>query len=416
MNEEALAALTSEPVMTRSLPESPVSVDRIREAGWTFDDLWLPAVTLDRTILDHNLTRFAAWVADQGGDTAPHGKTTMAPQLWHDQIKHGAWGITVANIQQARVAQQFGVRNVLIANEVADPAQIAWLGAHTGPDFCPYVLVDSDTAIDTLESHLGGASLNVLVEIGVPGARTGARTADAAVALARRVHASPVLVLAGIEAYEGVFPPNRADESPQRARDWLDHLAEIAATCDAAQLFDGDEIILTAGGSNYPDLVLDALAARPAMSLPVRSVIRSGGYVTHDDLMMERSSPLRAEATDDPLLPALTGWARIMSNPEPGLAFASIGKRDVPYDIDLPIVRALWRDGVRVALSGSVVVTKLNDQHAFLADTGEGDQQVRIGDVLELGLSHPCTAFDKWNLIPVLDADRRVIDAVRTLF
>jgi D-serine deaminase-like pyridoxal phosphate-dependent protein len=60
-------------------------------------------------------------------------------------------------------------------------------------------------------------------------------------------------------------------------------------------------------------------------------------------------------------------------------------------------------------------VTALNDQHTFLRDA-----DVRVGDIVRLGLSHPCTAFDKWNLIPVInDADAaqpRVVDMVRTFF
>lgn len=60
-------------------------------------------------------------------------------------------------------------------------------------------------------------------------------------------------------------------------------------------------------------------------------------------------------------------------------------------------------------------VTALNDQHAFLRDSG-----ALVGEVVRLGLSHPCTAFDKWTLIPVLDdADApnpRVVDLVRTFF
>jgi len=33
-----------------------------------------------------------------------------------------------------------------------------------------------------------------------------------------------------------------------------------------------------------------------------------------------------------------------------------------------------------------------------------------------LGISHPCTAFDKWQLIPVVDEEYRIVDVVRTFF
>ncbi len=60
-------------------------------------------------------------------------------------------------------------------------------------------------------------------------------------------------------------------------------------------------------------------------------------------------------------------------------------------------------------------MTELNDQHAYLRlgrrDRGRGG---RSG--CEFGISHPCTVFDKWQLIPVLDADGRVVDLIRTFF
>jgi D-serine deaminase-like pyridoxal phosphate-dependent protein len=58
-------------------------------------------------------------------------------------------------------------------------------------------------------------------------------------------------------------------------------------------------------------------------------------------------------------------------------------------------------------------VVKLNDQHAYLRLGGAG---VQVGDWLEFGISHPCTVFDKWPMIPVLDDDGRVVDLIRTFF
>ena len=60
-------------------------------------------------------------------------------------------------------------------------------------------------------------------------------------------------------------------------------------------------------------------------------------------------------------------------------------------------------------------VTALNDQHTFLRFTGAAP--CTIGDVVTLGLSHPCTAFDKWRLIPLVDAETGLVrEAVETFF
>ena len=97
-------------------------------------------------------------------------------------------------------------------------------------------------------------------------------------------------------------------------------------------------------------------------------------------------------------------WAQVVSRPDPGLAVLTMGRRDVSFDQDLPVP-------LRLADS---VVTKLNDQHAYLR-LGGGDN-AEVGDWLGFGISHPCTVFDKWQLIPELDADDRVVGMIRTFF
>lgn len=406
-----------EPVPARSLPESPISPAKVRAAGWRLADLWLPAVVLRESALAHNLDRFARWCREHGVDLAPHGKTTMAPQLWSAQLDRGAWAITAATVAQARIMREHGVPQVLIANEVVEPAQLAWLSdALADPGFEPLCLVDSDAALDLMLRYLPPAArpLPVLVELGVPGRRTGIRDATDALHLAERVARSQRLRLAGVEGYEGVLPQRRDADALASARAWLDRLVHLLGRADDRGVFaDADEIVVTAGGSGYPDLVADAFAAIPPLSRPVRRVIRSGCYLTHDDLAYERSSPLRSGADPDPLAPALSCFARVLSCPEPGRALLGVGKRDVSFDVDLPVVRAVHRGGERIPAAGQARVVELNDHHGF-CDTEPG--LLRVGDVVELGLSHPCTVFDKWQLIPVLDEDDRVIDAIRTIF
>ncbi|MFC7330197.1 alanine racemase [Marinactinospora rubrisoli] len=417
---ESLAGLDAAPVEARSLPVSPTSVADVRRAGLHLRDLWLPAVTLDADALRHNLDRFARWCAERGLDLAPHAKTTMSPHLWSAQLARGAWALSAATVAQARTMRSFGVGRVLIVNEVVDGGQLAWLaGALGDPGFHPVCLVDSAEGVRLAEAALAGAHrpLPVLVELGVQGRRAGVRDIDRALDLARLVRDSAHLVLAGVEAFEGVFPQRRDDDSPARVRGWLDRLLDFTVRADAEGLFaEVPEVIVTAGGSGYPDLVADALSDPPSLSVPLRRVVRSGCYVTHDDLFMERASPLRSSAVADPLRPALSCYARVLSRPEPGRALLGVGKRDVSFDIDLPVPRALLRGERRIPLDGGVRVAELNDHHGFLDISASAAHAPVVGDIVELGLSHPCTVFDKWPLIPVLDSGRRVVDAVRTLF
>lgn len=408
--------LVRERIASRNFPRTPISVEEVRAAQLTLEDLWLPTVVTRESALAHNLVRFASWARERGVDHAPHGKTSMAPQLWQRQLEHGAWGLTCATVAQARTMDEFGIERVIIANEVVDPNQAEWLATVAlETDRTYVVLVDAPAGIRALEQATAeaGARIPVMVEIGVTGRRTGVRSVAEGLDLARRVHASEHLDLVGVEGYEGVLPQGREDTQVEAVTQWLTQLTELARAVDAERLFDGEEIIVTAGGSAFPDLAADALTAVDGLSLPVRRIIRSGCVITHDHQSYERSSPLRSAAASDPLLPALTAYARVHSTPEPGRALATIGKRDVPVDVDLPVLLRVRRgSGPWQPLEGQTVI-ELNDHHLFVDDPGS---DLQVGDVIELGLSHPCTTFDKWNLIPVIDDDERVIDAIVTLF
>lgn len=414
-----LDPLRADRVEARNVPVSPASVEDVRAAGWRIDDLWLPAVVLHTDPLTHNLARFAGWCAERGLSHAPHGKTTMAPQLWSAQFAHGAWALSAATVDQTRVMHRFGVRRVLIANEVVDPGQLRWLaGQLTDPEFEPCCLVDDAATAARMEDILADEDaprlLPVLVELGVPGRRTGVRGVSAALELAERVARSPRLTLAGVEGYEGVLTKGRDPEVVAAARAYLAELTGLAVDCDRRGLFDAArEVIVTAGGSAYVDLAADAFAAMPPLSRPLRPVVRSGCYLTHDHLLYEYTSALRSSADTDPLQPALAGYARVLSCPEPGRALLGAGRRDVPFDATLPVPRRIHRGDSVIDVDGRATLVELNDHHAF-CDHEPGLFQV--GDVVELALAHPCTAFDKWPLVPVADSAGRVVDAVRTLF
>jgi D-serine deaminase-like pyridoxal phosphate-dependent protein len=107
-------------------------------------------------------------------------------------------------------------------------------------------------------------------------------------------------------------------------------------------------------------------------------------------------------------------WAPVLSRPEAGLAIACAGRRDASIDQGLPIpLRARRADGEERP-ADQLTVTRLDDQHAYISVPGDFD--LAPGDLICLGVSHPCTTFDKWRVIPVVDDEYRVIDAVHTFF
>lgn len=367
----------------------------------TLDDFGTPLLTLDAGALEHNLRTMAQWCAAADVDLAPHGKTTMAPALWRRQLDAGARGITLANLAQVRVARAFGVARVHLANALLDPAGLRWIAAELDrdPSFSFTCWADSVRAVDLMTSaYQGRRPLDVCVELGAPDGRTGARTQAEALEVARAIHRTPALRLAGVSGYEGALPSVPAIEH------YLRDMAALHQRLREDGLLDIPDAVVTAGGSAHFDTVVRELA--PVRAHGTRILLRSGAYLIHDDGHYRALSPLR-----DTLRSAMHGWARVLSRPEPDLALLDAGKRDLPYDEGLPEPQLVRGGGV---LTGARV-TALNDQHTFLRGA-----DVRVGDVVRLGLSHPCTAFDKWNLIPVVDdadaANPQVVELIRTFF
>lgn len=377
-----------------------------------------PLLTLSAEALEHNLTVLGRYAARHGLALAPHGKTSMAPRLFQRQMEHGAWGVTVAVPHQARVARAFGAPRLFLANEVLDASALAWL-AHeldADPEFrCP-VYVDSVRGVELMDAALRRAGarrpLEVVVELGAPGGRSGVRDGTVGEEVARAAATADTLLLTGVAGYEGAIPD--ADLAAVRA--WLHQLTDLAARLDAAGLFhDAPEIIVSAGGSAWFDQVADVFDRLPPMSRPVLRLLRSGAYVSHDDGRYRAVTPFNRVPAEGSLRAAFLLWTQVVSQPEPGLALLNAGKRDIAYDLDLPEVqRVRAADGTSRPVDG-LRVTRLADQHAFLEGPPDGPLP-QPGDLVALGMSHPCTIFEKWSLIPEVTADGTVTDYVRTFF
>ncbi|MET0789109.1 MAG: alanine racemase [Cellulomonas sp.] len=383
---------------------TPVTRSEFVAAGHTLFDgsLTWPVLTLDADAVAHNIAELAAFTAAHGLAFAPHGKTTMSPELFAAQLDAGAWGITVATGNQLLAAHSFGVRRLLVANEVLDPTVLRWIASTTDAEilFC----VDSVEAVDLAAAALDGGRVRVLLEVGHAAGRTGVRTGDQALAVAQRVAQATGIELAGVGAYEGGLPDVAA------AREFLGEVRAVAEMLVGAGLL-REHVVLSAGGSAYFDAVADVLGGTEVAGVPSTTILRSGSYVTHDHGTYVASTPFTRIVGD--LQPALRVWAQVSSTPEDGLVIVGAGKRDVPYDSGLPVPLRRHRSGEPAVDVEGWTVTRTNDQHAYLEGSGT---DLRVGDLLELGISHPCTAFDKWRAIPVLDADLRVVDVVTTWF
>jgi D-serine dehydratase len=414
---------------------APLRQGALGVQGWNVlrGDTSFPVAILKSSALRHNLDWMRRFCAQYGATLAPHGKTTMSPQLFGAQLANGAWGITLASATQVQVAHRFGVRRVLLANQLVAKADINSVLQlmHDDPDFEFFALVDSLDGVARLAgavaAHPLARPLPLLVELGLAGQRAGCRTGAEAMTVARAVAAAPGLQLAGIEGYEGLLvSPDRAADV-RAVDDFLARLVALARSADEERLFGGAQILLSAGGSGYFDLVARGFAGIETLSLPVLPVLRSGCYLTSDHGSylrqigeLDAREAGHAGIKGETLRPALEVWSVVQSRPEPHLAILTMGKRDASYDVELPIPIFTHRPGPGKAglLPPGCSIVKMNDQHAYLRLPADlpADYELAVGDLVGCGISHPCTTFDKWPLLLAVDDDYNVGFAVNTFF
>jgi D-serine deaminase-like pyridoxal phosphate-dependent protein len=419
----ATAVSTLVQPLNKGLGELPQSIElhEVPSLGWNLlrEDVSLPAAVLDADKLEHNLRWMQAFAAAYGAKLAPHGKTTMAPQLFHRQLQAGAWGITVATAHQAQVAHAYDVPRVLMANQLVGRQNMATVSRLLeDPEFDFYCLVDSPDNTEALGSFFqnAGQRLNVLLELGAGDGRTGVRNREQLDELMQALARWPKsLRLCGVEVYEGVL----SDED--LIRGYLHHAVQISREFAEQNRFERSPVILSGAGSAWYDVVAEVFS-KAEIGAVTEILLRPGCYLTHDvggyraaQEQIQRRNPVACEMQPG-LQPALQLWAYVQSIPEREKAIIALGKRDAAFDAGLPSPALHYRPGnpKPTAASSNWQLTRIMDQHAFL-QIAEGDD-IRVGDMISFDISHPCLTFDKWRCLLLVDSDYNVLEVVQTFF
>jgi D-serine deaminase-like pyridoxal phosphate-dependent protein len=439
MNAKSLAAALSHTLLLddriRGVPPgvSGLPIAAVAEQNWrpAQGAMSLPVLTLDEAAFAGNRDHMLRYAREQGVEIAPHGKTPMAPDLALSLIEAGAWGATVADIRQAAVMLRAGVKRLILANEVGGRGGAGRLAAllREWPDAELYAFVDSEAAAlayaDAWRREATAPPLRVLIELGA--GRAGARTLAQAAAVLEAVVAKGAgrLLPAGVAAYEGSAPPGPEGVLPVIA-DLLVLTAEVVAMM-RARVGPQQPLLVTAGGSVFFDQVVAALKPIVSTDAAAKLVLRSGAIFFNDHGVYERALKAlderggfqlggRTIAAATAFRPALRLWAEVLSRPQPATAIVGMGMRDVSFDQGLPRPLRIHRDGIllREIALGEVTVDKLNDQHAFVACGPDDD--IQVGDVVEFGISHPCTCLDRYRVIFGVDANGQVRHAFPTFF
>jgi D-serine dehydratase len=314
------------------------------------------------------------------------------------------------------------VGRILLANQLIGRQNIRFVVEELNSDsnFDFYCLVDSIEGVRHLVDWAQRFGLDrrirVLLEGGYRGGRSGCRTIEQARnVLGELRNVREWLILAGVEGFEGVISRGTPSETLAAVNEYLSFLKELFAELKPEDFPDVSELILSAGGSAYFDVVAKAFREVETF-LPKRIVMRSGCYLTHDSGAYREAfdQMLNRGWQGGELQAAFEMWSYVQSIPEKGLAILTMGKRDMPYDVHLPSPLRSYRTNAEGLDLSGCAITKLNDQHAYMTFTNRMD--LRVGDTVVSGISHPCTAFDKWRFIPIVNDNYDVVDGVITYF
>jgi D-serine dehydratase len=179
----------------------------------------------------------------------------MAPRLFELQLQGGAWGITLATAHQTLVAYKHGVSRVLMANQLIGKENMSIVGRLLeDPDFVYYCLVDSAAQVEQLGAFYSKRNrrLNVLLELGVMGGRSGVRDDQQLQAVLDALSRwSDSVTLSGVEIYEGVLE----EESSIRA--FFQKAVNITRMLADEKRFQQSPILLSGAGSAWYDVVAE---------------------------------------------------------------------------------------------------------------------------------------------------------------
>ena len=278
-----------------------------------------PLLVLDAAAIDANVARMAAWCARPrrrpgAAREDDDGAGAVGAPARRGRVGHHA-GHAVAGAGRRWPS---GCAGCMLANALVDPVGVAAVSRalDADPDLAGSVAGSTPSAsvaaMDRGPAGLRPARpLTVLVELGAPGGRTGARDLPAARAVADAVAASPHLRLGGVAGYEGALAHDASPAGLDAVRRYLRDLAALHAALAGA--YEADEAVVTAGGSAYFDDVADVLGP---LAGPGTRVLAALGRLRHPRRRLLPRHLAASPGTDD--APLRLGHARLGARSSPG--------------------------------------------------------------------------------------------------
>ena len=218
--------------METRLTDLEVGFDVPALPGMDEADIQTPCLVLDMEALEENLRKMGDYARNHGMRLRVHGKMHKSVDVAKLQMRIGnAIGVCCQKVSEAEVFARGGIRDILVSNEVRDPAKIDRLARLPRLGASVIVCVDDMANVAELSAaaQKHGTTLDCLVEIDCGAGRCGVTTTADVVAIAQAIAAAPGLQFRGLQAYQGAMQHMEGYED-RRAK--LD--AAIAMVKDAA--------------------------------------------------------------------------------------------------------------------------------------------------------------------------------------
>ncbi|HET6484915.1 MAG TPA: DSD1 family PLP-dependent enzyme [Spirochaetia bacterium] len=327
----------------------------------TVDTIETPALLIDLEAMEANLRLMSDYMRGRRVRLRPHFKTHKSPAISHLQIAAGAKGVCCAKVSEAEVLLTSGIRDVLIANQVVDPAKTARLAGLARLGAKVTVCVDHPSNVETLSQAAvrAGATLNVLVEVDVGMNRCGVKTAEEALALARKIAASGGLHFEGIQAYEGHLAGEPdIEKRRQGVQEMVRKIGRVKEVIESAGLAVPE---ISGGGTATYNITGDDT---------LWTEIQAGSYVFMDSSYGDFGLPFRRS------LSILT----TVIHTHPGRAVTDAGMKVCSTDHGQPVVKG--HPGLEV---------RTNEEHGIVLDEAG---ELAYGSRVEFIPSHCCTTVN----------------------
>lgn len=318
-----------------------------------------PALVVDLDVVERNITRVQALCDAAGLANRPHIKTHKSPELAELQVAAGAKGITCQKLGEAEVMADAGLDDILISYNILGEQKLGRLGALL-KRVTITVAADSATTIDGLASAaaIAGRPLPVVVECDTGMKRAGVEQPGEAVALAKRIAATPDLHFAGLLLY----PPPDAWPRTQVFFDTV-----LAGLRDAGL---HPAIVSTGGSPNLPHLG----------TLQGATEHRPGTYIFNDRMQMKAGIATLADC-------ALTIVSTVVSRATDTRGIVDAGSKTLTSDPG-------GLDGHGLILEyPQARIGQLSEEHGFL-DLAACDARPVVGEVVRIVPNHVCVTVN----------------------